>query len=339
MTGNACEPHRLRESTARSDSANGRLARHLRILSVDAPLPQLRRYPTSAQRGRCFLIVARVGILASVLLMVASGATAAAAYIIRHFHSTAPVEPVEDTTPAVKEKQQKPRAQRGHVARAAVDTPTEPTTGAPLPEEPPVPMDQPQHPRLDQPQHAQRLARHAGGAVVEPAPEPKLPVRTEGIAEEAVLLRQALAAIRQSRDPQRALTLLDDYDTRFPRGTLAREASAARAQALLLSGDKSAALAILDRLPLEQDHHTGELRVIRGELRSLFGRCTEALLDFEAVLRRTAGMRPEDGARALDGRASCRARTGDLSGAEQDRRRYLNDYPQGPAADRLRSSP
>ena len=172
---------------------------------------------------------------------------------------------------------------------------------------------------------------------IEPAAES--PPRAEGIAAEAALLRQALIAVRQGKDARRALALLDDYDARFPHGTLALEATAARAQALLLAGEKGAALAILDRLPLDQDGHAGELRVIRGELRSLAGRCKEALVDFQAVLRQPADTRPEDSARALYGSASCRARTGDLAGAEQDRQRYLREFPQGPAARQLSSPP
>jgi outer membrane protein assembly factor BamD (BamD/ComL family) len=164
-------------------------------------------------------------------------------------------------------------------------------------------------------------------------------VRVDGVTQEAELLRQALATLRRDHDAKRALSLLDDYDRRFGRGSLAHEADATRAQALLQLGDNPRALAILDRLPLGQAGQTGELRVIRGELRSLSGRCRDALLDFEAVLRATAGNAPPEVARALFGRASCRARTGDAVGAQADRQRYLKEFPQGPAARQLSSPP
>ena len=81
------------------------------------------------------------------------------------------------------------------------------------------------------------------------------------------------------------------------------------------------------------------MRVIRDELRSLAGRCRDALLDFDAIVQGIVGSAPDEVARALFGRASCRARTGDLVGAEADRQRYLKEFPQGPAARQLLSRP
>jgi len=164
-------------------------------------------------------------------------------------------------------------------------------------------------------------------------------VRADAVNQEAALLRQALAALRREHDARGALRLLDDYDRRFEHGALALEALSARAQALLQLGDHSRALDLLDRLPLAQHGNGGELRVTRGELRSLSGRCREALLDFDAVLGAPQGVGPAEVARALFGRASCRARRGDSAGAEEDRQRYLRDFPQGPAARRLLSQP
>jgi RNA polymerase sigma-70 factor (ECF subfamily) len=91
-----------------------------------------------------------------------------------------------------------------------------------------------------------------------------------------------------------------------------------------LSGEEIAALT---GTPLDQDGRGKELHVTRGELRSLAGRCLEALPDFEVVLQ-SAGARSDDRARALYGRASCRARVGDTVGAEEDRERYLKEFPQ-----------
>jgi len=163
-------------------------------------------------------------------------------------------------------------------------------------------------------------------------------VTADGATQEAGLLRQALAALRRDHDGKRALALLDDYDRRFGPGTLALEAISTRAQALLQQGDTQRALELLDRLPLSQNAYPGELRIIRGELRSLSNRCREALADFDEVLRATRGS-PAEIARALFGRASCRARTGDPDGAESDRQRYLKEFPHGPAARQLMSRP
>ena len=163
--------------------------------------------------------------------------------------------------------------------------------------------------------------------------------RADVVTQEADLLRQVLSALRRDHDAKRALALLDDYDRHFGQGALAPEATSARAQALLQLGDNVHALELLDRLPLRQEGHTGELRLIRGELRSLSGRCRDALLDFDAVLAAPQGNAADKVARALFGRASCRTRTGDLLGAEQDRQRYLKEFPQGPAARQLLSAP
>lgn len=183
------------------------------------------------------------------------------------------------------------------------------------------------------------LAEEPAPVKTAPESEGRVSVRADAVTQEAALLRRALAALRREHDARGALRLLDDYDWRFGHGALALEASSARAQALLQLGDNSHALDLLDRLPLSEHGNGGELRVTRGELRSLSGRCREALLDFDAVLGAPQGIAPSEVARALFGRASCRARGGDTAGAEEDRQRYLRDFPQGPAARRLLSQP
>ncbi|HEY5281199.1 MAG TPA: hypothetical protein VIM14_00275 [Polyangia bacterium] len=202
-------------------------------------------------------------------------------------------------------------------------------------EAPPTPAQTVEPPALP------ALPLPTGTGTTSPAPSGHAtsPVRSDGVTQEAGLLRQVLSALRHDHDAKRALSLLDDYDRRFGQGALAVEATSARAQALLQLGDNAHALELLDRLPLSQDRHTGELRVIRGELRSLSGRCRDALLDFDAVLHPTAGNAPDEVARALFGRASCRARTGNSVGAEEDRQRYLKEFPKGPAARQLSSPP
>jgi len=196
--------------------------------------------------------------------------------------------------------------------------------------DPPPPLSPPSSPATSS--AATTTSPDPGGPVSAPA-------RKDGVVREAQLLGQALSALRRDHDANRAIALLDDYDRSFGRGVLALEATSARAQALLQLGDNARALGLLDRLPLWQQGYTGELRVIRGELRSLAGRCQEALLDFDPVLRASAGHARDEIARALFGRATCRARTGDLAGAEEDRQRYLKEFPQGPAAGHLSSPP
>jgi len=352
MSANPLEPARLRTSTARPSSVGGRLAHQLRILSAHPQIPRLRRIPRTARPGRLLLSAVRVAVATVILLAVASGAGATVLLIIHRIHPTALPRSEPAAVPAGTEN--RPRS------RHAAEAPTaraEPQVTAPptplLPEERPVPVAEPRQMRPHRPSVEPPLgategaapkalpARRFRSAALEPAPAPApAPApSTAAIAEEATLLRQALAALRQGKDGKRALELLAAYDLRFPRGTLAPEALAARAQALLLTGDKRGALAVLDQLSLEQGGQTGELRVVRGELRSLAGRCQEALVDFGMVLRQAAGIAPEERARALYGQASCRARTGDPAGAEQDRQRYLREYPQGPAGPLLRSEP
>lgn len=237
-----------------------------------------------------------------------------------------------------------PAALPPHASRPAASMRASESAAAPphrQPEEAPRMFDQPIEPvALPSALPPMPFETLPGGtALAVPTGRTASQVKTDGVTQEAGILRQALSALRRDHDARRALVLLDDYDRRFGKGALSLEATSARAQALLQLGDNARALELLDRLPLWQEKHTGELRVIRGELRSLSGRCQEALSDFDDVLRSSAGSAPSEAARALYGRASCRARTGDLAGAEQDRQRYLKEFPKGPAARQLTSPP
>jgi tetratricopeptide (TPR) repeat protein len=151
---------------------------------------------------------------------------------------------------------------------------------------------------------------------------PSAPERQEGsLAAEAKLLASALRALRQQHNAKQALAILDEYDVQFPAGTLASEARAARAEALLRTGRKTEALELLDRQKLSP-----ELQVARGELRLAAGRVREALADFDAAL---AGTQDEIEERALYGRAACRVRLGDPAGGRADLREYLRRFPEG----------
>jgi hypothetical protein len=347
MSTNPLQPPRLKTCTAGPSSVDGRLAHQLRNLSARPQIPRLRSIPHPARPSRLWLAAVRVTVAVAILLVVAGGAGATALLIIHRIRPTAPSRFEPAAAPAGTENRPRSRRSAEHpVARAETQDTDQPTL--PAPAERPMPVAGPEqipphHPPAEQPFLMTEVAApkilpvRLRSARLEPAPAPA--PSTASIAEEATLLRQALAALRQARDGKRALELLAIYDLRFPRGTLAPEASAARAQALLLMGDKPGALAVLDQLPLEHGGQAGELHLVRGELRSLAGRCREALADFGMVLQQATGIQPEERARALYGRASCRARTGDPKGAEQDRQRYLQEYPNGPASPLLRSSP
>jgi hypothetical protein len=392
MTPSLLEPRRLRESSERSGSPNrsesieARLARQLRLLSDDAPMPQLHGLSAPPRRRRYLRITVRIAAVFTLGLGVSAAATAMATYVVHHVWSNTPeVAPARlppppppkrrarepskaDTKPALPQSAPAlsaatPARETRTLAVAASSGTGTPITArpAPSPRSPSrwvaAPADRPP----GQPYLRPEPAAHGPAGTVDPPapPSPSLPggalpggspwfdpvapapsqPRADGVTQEAALLRQALHALRRDHDTKLALALLDEYDRRFGQGVLALEATSARAQTLLQLGDKASALPLLDRLPLRQEGQTGALRVTRGELRSLSGRCRDALLDFEAVLRARAGNAPADVARALFGRASCRARTGDLVGAEQDRQRYLKDFPQGPAIRQLSSPP
>ena len=146
------------------------------------------------------------------------------------------------------------------------------------------------------------------------------------LAGETPLLSEALTQLRQKRDARGALATLDVYRSRYPEGTLKHEAESARIDALLLLGRDDDALAELRRLPLQAQGRDLELRLIRGELAAATD-CGRAVADFDRVLAERA---PDAFAeRALHGRAACRARAGDPTGAKRDLAEYLRRFPSG----------
>jgi TolA-binding protein len=158
----------------------------------------------------------------------------------------------------------------------------------------------------------------------QPAPAPG-PAPASALAMEARLLGSALRALR-AQDGRGALAVLDEHARRFPSGQLAPEAQLARIDALVLLARRAEALTLLERLPLQRLGRGRELRVLRGELLARQGQCARALPDFAAAL---TGKDDRLEARALYGRASCLARTGDEAGARRDLERYLQRFPGG----------
>jgi hypothetical protein len=150
------------------------------------------------------------------------------------------------------------------------------------------------------------------------------------LALESAALERALTALRRDHDPAQALALLDRYAAQYPAGVLRLEADVAH----LALHDEPAALALLERVPLERVGRGLELRLVRAELLAKRD-CRSATLDFDRVLQAHPS-RPLD-ERALYGRASCRSALGDAAGASADFDTYLSRYPNGRFAELARS--
>jgi tetratricopeptide (TPR) repeat protein len=168
-------------------------------------------------------------------------------------------------------------------------------------------------------------------AAPRPVEEAPAPAADAPIVVESRMLADALATLRQRRDPHQALKALDAYERRFPAGALAPEAAAARIDALLALGRRDQALERLEMLQLDRLPRGAELRVLRGELRAGRGRLDPAVSDFSAVLSLEAAP-PSVVERALYGRGSCRSRLGDAAGARADLREVVRRFPGGALA-------
>ncbi|MSP61550.1 MAG: tetratricopeptide repeat protein [Myxococcales bacterium] len=147
------------------------------------------------------------------------------------------------------------------------------------------------------------------------------------LAAEHDLLATALQRLNRDRDPAGALAALDEHRARFPSGELTPSATLTRINALSALGRRSEALGILDRHAALGLGRAADLTLVRGELRAEAGRCREALADFATTLAGAPPPALEE--RALYGRGSCRARTGDDAGARSDLERYLARFPEG----------
>jgi TolA-binding protein len=155
-----------------------------------------------------------------------------------------------------------------------------------------------------------------------PVPQPAAPVESP-LATESRLLSAALRQLRTG-DAAGALHALEDYQRQFPTGGLHLESQRARVEALLALDRRRPALEVLDQM--DGDLGTGELLVVRGELRAELHRERAAITDFDAALVHAEGRNAE---RALYGRASARARVHDDAGARADLETYLHRFPAG----------
>ena len=144
---------------------------------------------------------------------------------------------------------------------------------------------------------------------------------------ESDLLARAFKALRVAHNSQQALAALDEHQRRFPAGALRGEACLARLEALLASGRKTDALALIASSEASGIALSPDMRLTRAELLAESNRCDQAMADFDELLSLVSPSRPSE--RALYGRAFCRLRAGDNDGATSDLQRYLAFYPHG----------
>jgi hypothetical protein len=153
---------------------------------------------------------------------------------------------------------------------------------------------------------------------------------------ETAILAYAIQKLRGDGDASAALVALDEHRARFPAGSLALEATGLRIEALLKAGRAARALEELDRFALDEAPGRSEWRVVRGELRAAAGRWRDAEVDFSAALGRLGAGASDLAERALWGRAVAEARSGDATGAETDYALYLERFPSGRFAAKVR---
>ena len=324
---------RLRDGVGQGRPEDARLSRQLRMLAAAGRLPTLGRVPVGPHSRRAASIALRLLVVLLCLAAAGGAARATVSLLVRRWQQGAtPGAPAETRAAA-----RPPTTTRAvALARAPAPTSAAPFPSAqPLPpqkvEQPPVALSAPPTAQVAHQPAASRTAPRTLGAAG-PSAREDMAAPARQLAAEADSLRRALVAFR-ARDDQEVLAILDGYQARFPRGVLSLEATRMRAQVLLRRGDRPGALRLLDQLPLSDAGQTPEMMVARAELRALGDRCREALSDFDRALGPAARLGSAERARALSGRASCRARTGDAAGAERDRQQYLREFPQGRAVD------
>jgi TolA-binding protein len=156
------------------------------------------------------------------------------------------------------------------------------------------------------------------------------------LARESRWLASAIAKLRQEALPEQALAILDQHQSELGSGALASEANATRIEALLRLGRNGQALTLLDGQRLSAQGLGREMLVARAELRAERARASAAIRDFDLILS-SPGHADGITERALYGRATCRAKSGDWESARGDFTKYLDAFPQGRFAQEARS--
>jgi len=299
-------------------------------------------HPPGSPRDLWSRLASPLALAVLALLLMASGAVVGAetgvwlragaslGMIVRRVIGRQPA--VQDQAPSGARRAPGRQLAGNQVTAAGSPSPTI-SLGSPPAPAPPSSTPQPAPPALEPiatataaPGRARNPERaHLDGPTPRPplAPSP----RATPLADESLLLGRAIARLRQQRDPANALVDLDLYAARFSSGVLGHEAQRARVDALLMMGRLGEARAVLSNLTLGTGARDRELRLLRAELNAQSA-CAMAVEDFHAVMIAS----PSDplAERALWGRAACRARLGDETGARADLAAYLARFPEGP---------
>lgn len=173
--------------------------------------------------------------------------------------------------------------------------------------------------------------------LLEPPPEPAPPSLPPPapLGDEARVFAEVLNARKTDPSGKTTLALLDAYEQQYPHGTFALEAQTVRIDALVRSGNWQGALAMLDRMAVEQLAQGVELQVLRGELRVRALRARDALADFDGAIPQAAGLVAE---RARYGRAVALAAAGNDGAARAALADYLVRFPSGRFAGAARAA-
>jgi hypothetical protein len=240
-------------------------------------------------------------------------------------------------TKEITEKSVTPKIDRS--LQMAMREPPRPMPVAPTPTllQPPafnVPAAAPVESASPAPRHVSPAK--AAAPVAQPPSEPPPPAGPP--PSEQALVGRAISSLRVQRRPATALAALDEYEARFPKGSMLAEVARLRAEALLLLGQNRAALDELSRDPVAGSATDEESRLVRGELRASAGRWREAFQDFDALVAGWLARGPRAVTssklqgrfeRALWGRACARSHLGDEAGARADLQDLLLRFPQG----------
>ena len=182
----------------------------------------------------------------------------------------------------------------------------------PTPSERPAPRPTPARPEPPPPMKAQPTSALA------PPPAASNPAARH--------LKEVVRALRVDRAPRTALDMLDRYANELAGNAFAEESLLLRVEALLALGQPIATLRLLDGTPLTEGAASSVLLLTRGQLRATANRCSEAIGDFDLALARAH--RPSKP--ALLGRAHCKQKLGDPTGAQADLDRYRREFPGEP---------
>jgi len=317
------------------------LADAARDVPAPSPMVLARIYAKVAEadaeaggRRPAFLRRAPMGLRLATLmvLLLMSAATAKGAMVIWHRYVGPVVVPI--VRPILE------RAAPGHAAPArskvaSAEGPRPRVEAAPvveaMPHEPPViaqPAAEPSAAEAPLPTRPRRAASSPRRVA-----EPVAPPEAADPTNEAQLLADAIARLRQRRDPRGALALLDRYAETYPHGILASEARSARIEAMVKVGDRANALALLDQPATFAGRLGAEQLLTRAELRASVGRYADALGDFDRLLAASsplaASVPGSEVERALYGRAVTLGHLGHDRRARADLEAYQRRFPNG----------